>query len=93
MCKQYGEREAVIEPFKSDWYLDLFPRFKQLSTKMDSKPVMAITGVASQAEWGKFSSVPPKTFYVDGIRVFTTRIPNMWCRAGDLPPFADIVGW
>ena len=93
MCREFGEREALSEPFKSDWYLDHFPRFHELSTKIDSMPVMAITGVASQFEWGRFSSVQAKPFYVDGVRVFTTRIPNMWCRAGDLMPFADIVGW
>ena len=93
MCREFGERESQSEPFKSDWYLDRFPRLNELSTEVDSNPVMAITGVASQADWGKFSNVPPRSFLVDDVRVFTTRIPNMWCRAGDLPPFADIVGW
>jgi hypothetical protein len=90
LCARYREVEAPSEPFRSDWFFDEFPDLDKVSMELSTSPVLAITGVATTGEWGRFVSRPPGPVLVDGVVIYRTAIENMACRSGDLPSFSGI---
>jgi len=93
LCTRYHERESPSEPFDREWFLGEFPNLDNVLMRLSDNPIMAITGVASSREWDRFHARPAGRVLVDGVPIFETKIENMACRAGDLPPFSSIANW
>jgi len=93
LCTRYREAESCSEPFAREWFFDEFPNLAHVSIDLSTSPIMAITGVASSGEWGRFVRRPAGPIIVDGVQVYRTSIENMACRAGDLPSFISIADW
>lgn len=93
LCEDHKEQLANQEPFKREWFIERFPRFVDLELQIDSKPIIAVTGIASSDQWQLFNDQPKGPIFVAGNRVYHTAISNMSCRSGDLPSFSETVGW
>ena len=93
LCTDHKEQEANQEPFKREWFVERFPRFADLELEIDSEPIIAVTGAASTNQWERFNDQPKGPIFVGKDKVYQTAINNKSCRSGDLPSFAEIVGW
>lgn len=93
LCRDHKEKVVGQEPFKREWFVERFPRFVDLKLEIDSKPIMAVTGMASSNQWKLFSDQPKGPIFVGKHKVYHTAISNKSCRSGDLPSFGELVGW
>lgn len=93
LCHDHKEQIVDQEPFKREWFIERFPRFVDLELEIDSKPILAVTGIASSNQWQLFNDQPKGPIFVGKHKVYHTAINNKSCRSGDLPSFRELVGW
>lgn len=93
LCHDHKEQVVDQEPFEREWFIERFPRFFDLELEIDSKPIIAVTGMASSNQWQLFNDQPKGPIFVGRHKIYHTAINNKSCRSGDLPSFGELVGW